>query len=73
MREVNQTTGRPLAERLQAPVHKPAGQIGERNVFRPPALHAAANCPREQWASQGYRVVSRSSETNGEAAWGNFS
>ena len=51
-----------LAERLQAHVRKLAGEIGERNVFRPHALHAAADYLRGQWASQGYRVVSQSYE-----------
>ncbi len=58
-----------LAERLQAHVGELAGEIGERNVFRPHALHAAADYLRAQWASQGYRVVSHSG-TGGDGAAG---
>ncbi|MGH2398097.1 MAG: M28 family peptidase, partial [bacterium] len=47
-------------------MRKLAGEIGERNVFRPQALHAAANYLRAQWASQGYRVVSQSYDARGE-------
>lgn len=54
-----------LAERLQAHVAKLAGGIGERNVFRPQALHAAADYLRGQWAAQGYRVVSQSYDAHG--------
>ncbi len=54
-----------LAERLRAHVGKLAGEIGERNVFRPHALHAAADYLRGQWAAQGYRVVSQSYDTHG--------
>ena len=45
-----------LAERLRAHVAKLAGEIGERNVFRPRALHVAADYIRAEWAAQGYQV-----------------
>ena len=34
-----------------------AGDIGERNVMNPLALHAAADYLRRQWQSQGYEVI----------------
>ena len=58
-----QTTERAaLTERLQAHVRQLAGEIGERNVFHPRALRAAADYLRAQWASQGYQVVSQNYE-----------
>ncbi|MGH8473426.1 MAG: M28 family peptidase, partial [Gammaproteobacteria bacterium] len=54
-----------LVGRLQAHVGTLAGEIGERNVFRPRALRAAADYLRGQWASQGYRVVSQSYDARG--------
>jgi len=64
--DVNRATALPaLAERLQAHVQQLAAEIGERNVFRPHALQAAANYLRAQWVSQGYRVVSQSYDARG--------
>jgi len=54
-----------LASRLESHVTELAGTIGERNVFRPQALHAAADYIRGQWAAQGYRVVPQSYEALG--------
>jgi Zn-dependent M28 family amino/carboxypeptidase len=54
-----------LTERLQAHVRKLAGEIGERNVFHPQALRAAADYLRAQWALQGHQVVSQSYEAYG--------
>ena len=54
-----------LANRLECHVTELAGRIGERNVFRPQALHAAADYIRGQWAAQGYRVVPQSYEALG--------
>ncbi len=51
--------------RLQAHVRHLAGEIGERNVFRPQTLQAAARYLRGQWTSQGYQVVSQSYEAYG--------
>ena len=47
----------PLAQRLRAHVEQLAGRIGERNVVRPAALHAAADYIRTQWQLQGYEVA----------------
>ena len=41
--------------RLRAHVAMLAGQIGERHVFRPHALAAAADYIAETWRAQGYR------------------
>ena len=41
--------------RLRAHVATLADQIGERHVFRPPALAAAADYIAETWRAQGYR------------------
>ncbi len=46
----------PLAERLRTHVQALAGEIGQRNVFRPRALHAAADYIRTEWHAQGHRV-----------------
>lgn len=43
-------------ERLRAHVYRLAGEIGERNVFRPQALNAAARYITEEWRKQGYEV-----------------
>ncbi len=47
----------PLADRLRAHVQRLAGDIGERNVWRPNALHAAADYIRKEWRNQGYDVA----------------
>ena len=44
----------PLAERLHAHVARLAGEISERNVWRPQALHAAADYIRGEWQRQGH-------------------
>lgn len=49
----------PLADRLHEHVNRLAGVIGERNVWRPQALHAAADYIREEWRKQGYDVGSQ--------------
>ncbi len=46
----------PLEQRLRMHVGELAGMIGERHVFRPAALQAAAAYIAEEWASQGYGV-----------------
>jgi Zn-dependent M28 family amino/carboxypeptidase len=48
-----------LADRLHAHVSHLALDIGERNVFRPDALHAAADYIRREWSAQGYQVNSQ--------------
>ena len=49
----------PLAERLHAHVARLAGEIGERNVWRPQALHAAADYIRGEWQRQGHSVAAQ--------------
>ena len=49
----------PLAERLRAHVLRLAGEIGERNVWRPQALHAAADYIRDEWQRQGHAVTAQ--------------
>ncbi len=44
-----------------------AGEIGERNVFRPQALAAAADYIRTVWAAQGYEVAQQVYEAEGVA------
>ncbi|MEW5943764.1 MAG: M28 family peptidase [Pseudomonadota bacterium] len=52
-------------EELEAHVKALAGEIGERNVFRPQALQAAADYIEGQWRSQGYRVVAQNYQARG--------
>jgi Zn-dependent M28 family amino/carboxypeptidase len=46
-----------LDARLKAHVEALAGEIGERNVFRPDALRAAADYIGMAWRAQGYEVI----------------
>jgi Zn-dependent M28 family amino/carboxypeptidase len=46
-----------LDDRLRTHVETLAGEIGERNVGRPDALHAAADYIETVWRSQDYEVV----------------
>lgn len=48
-----------LADRLRGHVTHLAVEIGPRNVFRPDALHAAADYIRREWAAQNYPVNSQ--------------
>jgi len=48
-----------LADRLRDHVSHLAIEIGPRNVFRPDALHAAADYIRSVWAAQNYQVHSQ--------------
>ena len=57
--------GQMLAERLRIHITKLAGEIGERNVFRAKALHAAADYIRAEWAAQGYQVSSQTYTVEG--------
>lgn len=45
------------AENLRAHVYKLAGEIGQRNIFRPQALQQAAEYIEQEWLQQGYEVV----------------
>jgi Zn-dependent M28 family amino/carboxypeptidase len=60
----------PVAEsaRVRDHVTRLAGEIGERNVFLPDALHAAEDYIRETWRAQGYTVVEQRYEVNGVAS-----
>jgi Zn-dependent M28 family amino/carboxypeptidase len=44
-------------DRIRAHVARLAGEIGERNVFKPAALHAAADYIRSEWTGMGYEVA----------------
>src|SRR5574337_1390955 len=44
------------ASRLRAHVERLAGELGERNVFRLPALRAAADYIEAEWRRQGYQI-----------------
>jgi Zn-dependent M28 family amino/carboxypeptidase len=52
-------------DRLRAHVVKLAAEIGERNVFRPHALHATADCIRGEWTAMGYHVKAQSYRVHG--------
>jgi peptidase M28-like protein len=45
-----------LTQGLRTHVEQLAGEIGERNIFRPQALQAAASYIKHQWEQQGYAV-----------------
>jgi hypothetical protein len=53
------------ASNLKMHVQKLAAEIGERNVFRFPALEEAAEYIRREWTEQGYEVVPQSYEAEG--------
>jgi Zn-dependent M28 family amino/carboxypeptidase len=44
-------------EQLRRHIHTLASDIGERNVFRPSALQAAADYIGTEWRRQGYEVI----------------
>jgi Zn-dependent M28 family amino/carboxypeptidase len=48
-----------LADRLRGHITHLAVEIGQRNVFRPDALHAAADYIRSVWGAQNYQVHSQ--------------
>ncbi len=52
----NVKAGDMLSEELQRHVYTLAGDIGERNVYRPRALQAASDYIEAEWQAQGYRV-----------------
>jgi len=49
-----------IPKQLQRHVFHLATTIGERNVFRPQALHDAQAYIDEIWRSQGYEVIAQS-------------
>jgi Zn-dependent M28 family amino/carboxypeptidase len=53
------------AQNLRAHVERLAGEIGERNVFRPEALQAAAEYIERQWRQKGYAVERLGYELSG--------
>jgi Zn-dependent M28 family amino/carboxypeptidase len=54
-----------LEQRLRAHVTQLAGVIGERNVWRPQALHAAADYIRTTWGGLGYPVQAQGYNAKG--------
>lgn len=54
-----------LEVRLRAHVERLAGDIGERNIFRPRALDAAADYIAGEWRAQGYAVRRQAYEVSG--------
>lgn len=54
-----------MENRLRQHVHTLSVQIGERNVFRPQALRAAADYIRAEWRAQGYAVAAQGYRANG--------
>ena len=54
-----------LTQNLRTHVEQLAGEIGERNVFRPQALQAAASYIEHQWEQQGYAVERLAYEVSG--------
>jgi Zn-dependent M28 family amino/carboxypeptidase len=54
-----------LEERLRRHVQALAGEIGERHVWRPQALHAAADYIRGQFEAVGFAVAAQAYETHG--------
>jgi Zn-dependent M28 family amino/carboxypeptidase len=53
------------AARVEAHVRALADGIGERNVFRPRALRAAADYVQETWRAQGYPVTAQGYDAYG--------
>jgi Zn-dependent M28 family amino/carboxypeptidase len=53
------------AATLEAHVRELAGTIGERNVYRPQALRAAADYIAQTWRAQGYAVTTHEYEAYG--------
>jgi Zn-dependent M28 family amino/carboxypeptidase len=54
-----------VVRRLARHVRRLAAEIGERNVWRPEALQAAASYIREEWTAQGYVVREQGYEAGG--------
>ncbi|HET7874194.1 MAG TPA: M28 family peptidase [Methylomirabilota bacterium] len=54
-------------DRLRVHVETLAGELGERNVFRPHALAAARDYVEREWRAQGYRVTPQTYEVHGVA------
>ncbi|SFI25079.1 M28 family peptidase [Nitrosomonas sp. Nm34] len=54
-----------LEQRLQLHVEKLASEIGERNVWRPKALYAAADYIHDTWSQLGYEVHAQGYDAGG--------
>jgi Peptidase family M28 len=54
-----------LTHRLRTHVDHLAGEIGERNIFRPAALQAAASYIEREWERQGYAVAQIAYDVSG--------
>ena len=54
-----------MTQSLRTHVEQLAGEIGERNIFRPQALRAAASYIERQWEQQGYVVERLAYEVSG--------
>jgi hypothetical protein len=63
--EVASVTVQASRDLLAAHLETLAGEIGERNVFLPAALHAAADYIEAEWRRQGYEVERQWYETHG--------
>jgi Zn-dependent M28 family amino/carboxypeptidase len=59
------TEDQALTQRLRTHVGELAGKIGERNIFRPTALQAAASYIEHEWKQQGYAVKQLPYEVSG--------
>lgn len=57
-----------LEARLRGHVQHLAGKIGERHVYRPAALKAAADYIRHEWKTQGYEVATQTYRADGVAS-----
>ena len=55
-------------KRVRTHVHTLAGDIGERNLFRPLALHRAAAYIERVWREQGYAVTRHEYTVQGETS-----
>lgn len=60
-----------VEQNLRAHVTKLAGEIGERNIWRPRALRGAADYIRATWQAQGYRVAAHEYRLDNQS-WANL-
>lgn len=65
VRTTDKTDARRRPDRLEKHVRALAENIGERNVYRPSALAAAADYIEHQWQAMGYEVVRQAYELQG--------
>ncbi len=67
MGEASRAEIRALEQRLMDHVRVFGSAIGERNLFRPHALRAAADYIREAWTAQGFVVAEEAFEVAGQS------